>query len=161
MTIVVMGTTGAGKTTVGKLLAARLGWEFLDADDLHLAASVAKMRQGIALDDADREPWLDAVRAEIQSRVAANRSLVVACSALKEAYRRKLLVDADVKVVYLRGTYDEIRKHLQKRSGHFAGESLLASQFAALEEPADALWVQATEAPDEIVRRIVTGFGIA
>src|SRR5271168_3566863 len=158
--VLLMGTTGAGKTTVGTLLAARLGWEFVDADAFHTPANVAKMRQGIALDDADRLPWLDAVREQIALRISRKRDAVLACSALKKSYREMLCVGPDVKLVYLRGTYAEIRDRLRLRGGHFAGESLLASQFATLEEPGDALRVAVSQTPGSIVQEIVDGLGL-
>ena len=159
--VLLMGTTGAGKTTVGRLLAGRIGWDFVDADSLHPPANVAKMRQGIALDDADRRPWLAAVRKQIERQLKAERSAVVACSALKEAYREQLRAQDEVKVVYLQGTYKEILDRLRHRSGHFAGESLLASQFATLEEPVDALRVPVSGPPDAIVQRIIDELGLA
>ncbi|HVO58568.1 MAG TPA: gluconokinase [Dongiaceae bacterium] len=157
MVILVMGTTGAGKTTIGRLLAAQLGWAFLDADDFHPAANIEKMKNGIPLTDADRWPWLDAIHAELARRSAAQSDVVLACSALKQSYRDRLSAGIEMKVVYLRGTYEEMRHHIESRQGHFAGEAILAGQFADLEEPKDALVVGVERSPGEIVQEIVRG----
>jgi gluconokinase len=139
--VVVMGVTGAGKTTVGSLLSAQLGWEFADADAFHPKANVEKMSHGIALTDADRAPWLAAMRSAIQRWLSEKRNAVLACSALKRSYRRELLISPDVRLVYLRGDYDSVANQLRLRHGHFATESILADQFATLEEPEDAIVV--------------------
>jgi gluconokinase len=154
MIVIVMGTTGAGKTTVGGLLAKQLGWEFVDGDSFHPPANVAKMSQGIPLDDTDRRPWLAATRAAIETWVVDGRGVVLACSALKQAYREQLVVSEDVKVVYLKGTYQLFAERLSNRRGHFATEQLLASQFAAIEEPKDATTVDVGGAPEAIVVEI-------
>jgi gluconokinase len=157
--VVVMGVTGAGKTTAGRALAERLGWEFLDADDFHPMANVEKIRAGIALDDADREPWLQAMRAALEVRSAERINVVLACSALKSEYREKLRV-GEVRFVYLRGSYAAIAERLRLRHGHFADERVLASQFADLEEPEDAVVVDAGNAVDRVVEEICRGLGI-
>src|SRR5215467_192741 len=136
-----MGTTGAGKTTVGRLLAEDLHWPFLDADDFHPAASVEKMRRGIPLDDADRVPWLAAIHSELVRQTALGKSCVLACSALKQSYRDAISANLEVKIVYLKGTYAEMRAHILARHGHFAGEGILAGQFRDLEEPHGAVEV--------------------
>src|ERR1700730_478580 len=133
-----MGVSGAGKTTVGNILAGELGWEFADADDYHSAANVEKMRTGIALTDADREPWLETLRQLISRWIADKRNAVLACSALKKAYREFLRVSPDVRFVYLKVTQDLLTERLRTRRGHFMTEKMLASQLAALEEPDDA-----------------------
>jgi|SRR5208282_333135 gluconokinase len=155
MILLVMGVTGAGKTTVGKLLAQRLGRQFLDADDFHPAANIEKMRRGIALTGADREPWLDAIRAELVKCAGKNLDVVLACSALKERYREKLGAGMGMRICYLKGTYDEIKSRLASRRGHFADESILAGQFADLEEPGDAIVLPARESPEENVREAI------
>lgn len=151
-----MGVTGSGKTTVVLLLAARLGWEFVDGDSFHPAANVEKMSRGIPLDDADRAPWLAALRAKIDEWKAAGCNVVLACSALKRSYREQLEIGAEVKLVYLKGSYELITRRLRARAGHFAGEKLLASQFADLEEPAGAIVVSVDATPEEIVEEILS-----
>jgi len=152
--VVVMGVTGSGKTTVGSRLAAQLGWEFADADQFHPAANVDKMARGIALTDADREPWLAALRDAIARWLAAGENVVLACSALKEVYREKLGIGGDVRLVYLKGSYELIASRLRARHRHFATEAILADQFAALEQPEDAIVVDVALSPEEIVAEI-------
>lgn len=160
MIVILMGTTGAGKTTDGGLLARELSWEFADADNFHSAANVEKMSKGIGLTDADRKPWLDALRAKISEWIAGRKNAVLACSALKQAYRDELNVGPQVKWVYLKGSYEEIAKRVAERKGHYAKEDLVKSQFAALEEPADALTVDVSGTPAEIVGKIRKGLGL-
>jgi gluconokinase len=134
--LVVMGVSGSGKTTVAALLAGRLHWDFEDADDLHPAANVAKMHAGIPLTDADRWPWLRAVARWMDAGRAAGRHGVVACSALKRAYRDIIIGDRpDVQLVFLKGDQQLISARLACRHGHFMPAGLLESQFEALEEP--------------------------
>lgn len=152
--VILMGTTGAGKTTVGLLLAKRLGWEFVDGDTFHPAGNVENMRRGIPLDDGDRGPWLAAIRGKIEEWVAEGRDVVLACSALKRSYREQLGIGAGVKLVYLKGSYEVIARRLRARAGHFAGEKILAGQFADLEEPDDAIVVDVDRSPGEIVGEI-------
>ncbi len=147
-----MGVTGAGKTTVGRLLARALGCGFLDADDYHPAASVAKMRAGEPLTDDDRAPWLAALNGALRERRA--EGVVLACSALKQRYRDRLLAGVpDGRLVYLRGSKAAIAARLAARRGHYMNPRLLDSQFEALEEPADAVVVDVELAPEEIARR--------
>jgi gluconokinase len=161
MIVIVMGVTGAGKTTVGQMLAAELKWEFADADDFHPAANVEKMRRGIPLGDDDRRPWLARLRVAIGEWIAARKSMVLACSALKRAYRSELEVAPEVRFVYLKGCAQLIADRLHARAGHFAGEQILAGQFADLEEPERALTVEISATPEEIVARIRQGLGLA
>ena len=140
-----MGVSGCGKTKVGKALARELGWRFIDADDLHPETNVAKMARGVPLTDEDRWPWLDRIVAEMRRSSAAGEHAVVACSALKEAYRTRLAAGGDVRVVYLKGDAATIAPRVAHRSGHFMPASLLSSQFAALEEPHDAIVVDIRE----------------
>jgi gluconokinase len=155
MVVIVMGVTGAGKTTIGRALAASLGWEFHDGDDLHTDASKRKMHQGIPLDDADRAPWLIAIRKLIEAMLASGRNGVVACSALKQAYRDEIVVDPNlVKIVYLKGSKEVLAERLRDRSGHFMNPDLLQSQFDTLEEPHDAIVVDVAAAPEAIVDEI-------
>ncbi|HEY3948759.1 gluconokinase [Phenylobacterium sp.] len=134
--LVMMGVSGTGKTTVGEALARRIGWTFQEGDDFHPAANIEKMKSGKPLDDADRAPWLAKVEAWIGDQLAAGRSGVITCSALKRAYREAIVRGrADVVVVYLKGSEPLIAQRVAKRRGHFMPPSLLDSQFAALEEP--------------------------
>jgi gluconokinase len=154
MIVIVMGVVGAGKTTIGNLLAAQLGWEFADADDFHPQSNVEKIRKGISLNDEDREPWLDRLRVAILGWIARGRNVVLACSALKRAYRARLQASPDVRFVYLKGSAALIANRLRARHGHFAGESILAGQLADLEEPKDAVTVEVSESPEQIVSDI-------
>jgi gluconokinase len=155
MVILITGVLGAGKTTVGSLLAGKLGWEFVDADSFHSPANLAKMHRGIPLTDTDREPWLGSIRDAILRWLSLGRNVVIACSALKRAYREKLVVSPTVKLVYLKGSFDLIRSRVRDREGHFAGHELLASQFAELEEPAEAIAVDVNQSPQEIMLSIL------
>ncbi len=149
-----MGPAGSGKTTVGKLLAAQLKWEFADADDFHSPANIEKMSRGIPLSDDDRIPWLHSLRDAIQQWDAQNKNVVLACSALKRSYRELLQINSNVKLVYLKGSYELLRERLHSRKGHYAGEQILAGQFADLEEPTDAVTVDAAQSPEQIVAEI-------
>jgi gluconokinase len=154
MIVIVMGTTGSGKTTIGSLLAKGVAWEFVDADDFHPPSNVEKMKRGIPLTDADREPWLKALRDKIVEWTAEKRSVVLACSALKQSYRDELRASSDVKFVYLKGSYQLFSERVVARRGHFAKQDLLASQFATLEEPTDAIIVDAAPSPEQIVSEV-------
>jgi gluconokinase len=139
--VVLMGVCGSGKTTVGRELAAALSWQFVDADDFHPPANVAKMASGIPLTDADRGPWYDRIVVELTRRGRAGAGVVLACSALKQAYRDRLAESGNVRFAYLKGDAATIAPRLSGRSGHFMPAALLASQFATLEEPAAAIVV--------------------
>jgi len=156
MVILVMGVTGAGKTTVGKLLAQQLDWQFLDADDFHPPENIEKMKHGIPLTDADREPWLAAIHKALLDYAAKNQNVVLACSALKQKYREKLAAGLDLRICYLKGSFEEISSHIEHRTGHFAGEAILAGQFADLEEPDDALVLNTSAAPEENISEALT-----
>ena len=152
-----MGVSGAGKTTVGSLLARELRWEFFDGDDFHPAANVAKMARNVPLDDGDRAAWLDALAALVDRLVREQRSAVLACSALRASHRTRLRGrhgDAEVRIVYLRGDPELIRRRLERRHGHFAKVGLLDSQLATLEVPQNALTVDVDAPPPTIVERI-------
>jgi gluconokinase len=152
MVVVVMGVTGSGKSTVGRLIAYRLNWLFLDADTFHSPANIQKMEQGIALTDADRWPWLDAIHSKLLDCAETNQNVVLACSALKQTYRDRLSAGLGIRILYLKGSYAEVKSHLDHRIGHFASEAILAGQFADLEEPSDAVVFPVTWTPEEIVR---------
>jgi gluconokinase len=149
-----MGVVGAGKTTIGSLLAQKLGWEFADADDFHPPANIEKISRGIALDDNDRAPWLAALRSAILRWNSHNQNAVLACSALKRKYRDELRGD-NVQFVYLEGSYELIRERLHGRHGHFATESILKTQFEDLEVPTHAITVNIDKTPAEIAGEII------
>ena len=139
MIVVVMGVCGCGKTTVGEALAAATGWPFFDADGFHPPANVAKMAAGVPLTDLDRAPWLDRLAAEMGAIERAGGSAVLACSALKAAYRERLAIAGDVRFVHLKGDRATIASRVAARTGHYMPAALVDSQFAALEPPADAI----------------------
>lgn len=154
--IVVMGVSGSGKTTVGSALAERLGWRFADADAFHPPGNVAKMRSGAPLTDDDRWPWLERLNALVRHSIAKNEPLVLACSALKEAYRARLRTGApQLSFVHLRGSRQAIEARLRARQHEYMPASLLASQFATLESPADAFDLDIVEPPEQLVERVV------
>ena len=154
MILVLMGVCGCGKTTVGEALAATLGWPFYDADDFHPAANVAKMAAGVPLDDADRWPWLDRLRDEMAAVEARGGDAVLACSALKQAYRDRIARAGNVRFVHLVGDRATIAARVGQRSHRYMPLSLLDSQFAALEPPTDALDVDVRLPVDEQVAAI-------
>lgn len=161
MIVLVMGVSGAGKTTVGARLARELGWELVDADDLHPAANIEKMRAGKPLDDRDRAPWIAALTARIRRLLDEGRGAVIACSALKAAYRAQLLVDpARMRLVHLTGDPALIAARLAARKDHFMPAGLLATQLAALEPPEDAIRVDISGTPEEIVAAIRRALGV-
>lgn len=159
--VVVAGVSGSGKSTVGALLAGRMGWKFIDGDELHPAANVAKMRAGVPLTDADRAPWLATIGAWMDQRIAAGTSGVVACSALRRAYRATLLDGRpDARLVFLLIDPATAAARLAARHGHFFPTTLLDSQFRALEPPGDGedvLIVEAGRPPGELAAEIAAG----
>lgn len=160
MVIVVMGVAASGKTTVGHLLAEELGWTFYDADDFHPASNVEKMSRGVPLDDEDRRPWLETLGELIRECLSLGRDAVLACSALKESYRERLLIDERVRVAYLEADRELIRERLTERHGHFMKAGMLDSQFAALEEPEESTHYDAAHPPAELVREIRERLGV-
>jgi gluconokinase len=158
--LVVMGVCGCGKSTIGEALAASLGWPFYDADEFHPPANVAKMAAGQPLDDNDRWPWLDRIADELRQVLARGGHAVLACSALKEAYRERLRRAGDVRFVYLRGDEPTIAARLAARTHKYMPPSLLPSQLATLEEPADAFVVDIREPVAAQVEDIRAGFGL-
>jgi len=161
MIVIVMGVVGAGKTTVGRLLAQQMKWQFADADDFHPAANIEKIRHGIPLTDEDRWPWLDALRAAIQQWVSSRQNAVLACSALKRSYREKLNAGPEVRFVFLTGDPALIQSRLKARHGHFADQQILSSQLADLEPPKSAISVDISPTPEQIVSHIRRELGLA
>jgi gluconokinase len=157
-----MGVSGSGKTVVGEALAARVNWAFEDADHWHSAANIEKMQSGVALTEEDREPWIRALSGAVRKWIADRGDVVLACSALRRWHRNALREGVpdpgSVRFVYLKGTYEQIDRRLRLRAGHFMPESLLSSQFAALEEPdsTEALIVDIGQSVATIVDAIVT-----
>ncbi len=149
-----MGVEGSGKTSVGQLLAQTLGWMFVDGDDFHSASNKEKMSRGVPLDDADRGPWLRAIHDFVVDQTGKGHNIVLACSALKRSYREQLQQGTEMKIVYLKGSLNLFYSRLQKRQAHFARETLLASQFASLEEPTDAVTIDASQPEAEIVKQV-------
>jgi len=154
MIVLIMGVTGAGKTTIGQLLAAQLGWRFADADNFHSPENKEKMRKGIALTDADRVPWLEAIHAAMVGWNETGENCVLACSALKQSYRERLMRNLPTCLVYLRGDATHIKERLQGRRDHYAKADLVDSQFQTLEEPADAIVVEIDTTPEKIAEEI-------
>ena len=162
MVIVLMGVSGSGKTTVGRALAADLGWGFVEADDFHSRENVEKMRSGVPLDDEDRWPWLRALRKRIDPACGREENIVLACSALKQEYRDYLALNdpACVRYVYLHGSEELIRSRLAERKGHFMDPALLRSQFEALEPPGGTVQVDIEPAPEMIAAEIRHKLGL-
>jgi carbohydrate kinase (thermoresistant glucokinase family) len=154
--VIVMGVSGVGKTTIGGAVAAALGWRFVDADDYHPAANVAKMAAGVALQDEDRWPWLDALNTELVQAERRGESVILACSALKQRYRERLVAGLRAwRIVHLHGAFDVIEARLRERRHRYMPASLLASQFATLEAPQDAIVVDVSLPAERSVAQIV------
>ena len=162
MVIVLMGVSGSGKTTIGKVLAEALGWTFVEADEFHPSVNVEKMRKGVPLNDEDRKPWLAALRTRMDEGLKRAENIVLACSALKHAYQEYLdrLDPPHIHFVYLHGSEELIRERLAKRKGHFMNPNLLHSQFETLEPPSDAVRVEITASPGAIAEEIRRKFGL-
>ncbi len=158
MIIVLMGVCGCGKTTIGEALARTLGWRFLDADEFHPTANVEKMRAGHPLTDDDRDPWLRRLVDELSATLARGDSAVLACSALRNAYRERIATAGDVRFVYLAGDYATIESRLAAREHRYMPSTLLASQFATLEVPRNALWVDIRLSVNEQVAAIIDAY---
>jgi len=157
MVLILIGPMGCGKTTIGKMLAEKLGWSFYDGDDFHPGKNVEKMRAGIALTDEDRKLWLKKLHANIQHWLREKQNSVLACSALKQAYRDMLGVDQNtVRTVYLKGSYELLRKRIEERQHPYMDKNLLRSQLDTLEEPKDGLTVDISATPETIVRIIMS-----
>ena len=161
MIILLIGVAGAGKTTVGVHLADDLGWPFFDGDAFHPKANVEKMRRNVPLTDADRLPWLTALRRHIDDLVRRETAAVVTCSALKQAYRDQLLDGpGNVRLVFLKGDFALIRTRMEKRQGHYFKADLLRSQFDALEEPTSGLVIDIAQPIEAMVREIRRALGV-
>jgi len=154
-----MGVAGSGKTTLGVRVAKTLAWEFADGDDFHPAANIEKMAHGIPLTDSDRAPWLATLRRLIEDWLAAGKSGVLACSALKATYREELKIDSRVIFVYLKASPEVLLERLGARSGHYMKPGMLESQLATLEEPADAIVVDVSGPIEQTVQTILKGIG--
>jgi gluconokinase len=156
MFYVIMGVSGTGKSTIGKLLSDRTGWDFYDADDFHSPANLNKLNRGIALTDSDRLPWLKELQQLISRALDSKKQGILACSALKAQYRQILQGgSSEVIFIYLRGDYNCIQNRVQQRTGHFMNPSLLRSQFDTLEEPQDALTIDVALNPGAMVEEIL------
>ncbi len=169
--IIIMGVAGCGKSTIGSMLAHELGWDFYDADDLHSESNRVKMAHNISLTDEDRADWLDTLRSLIGKNIQNEKPIVLACSALKNSYRDILSSKEEIasgrtpsqrhiEFIYLRGTYEQIEARLLQRSGHFMSAKMLESQFDILEEPQNALTIDITHTPQEIISIIRKGLAL-
>ena len=155
--VIVMGVSGSGKTTIGSMLAQELGWQFYDADDFHPPANREKMAQGVPLSDEDRAEWLASLRKLIRKNLEEGVSCVLACSALKQRYRENLAVNEKVRFAYLRGSFEQVETRMKRRKDHYMPVQLLQSQFEALEEPREAVIVDISNSPEDIIKIIRKG----
>ncbi|MGQ9424483.1 gluconokinase [Gilvimarinus sp. F26214L] len=155
--LVIMGVSGSGKTTLGQKLADYFRWPFYEGDRMHPRSNVEKMSRGVPLTDDDRQPWLAAVRGLIEEKIARGRSAVLTCSALKQSYRDYLAagIEDTVTFVYLKAPFDLLHERIVQRRGHYMPAGLLASQFEILEEPRDAITVDASQDPDSAFQQLV------
>lgn len=161
MVLILIGPMGCGKTAIGKMLAEKLGWSFYDGDDFHPWENVEKMRAGTPLTDEDRKTWLDILHGFIQRCLREGRNEILACSALKQAYRDTLGVDQDkVRTVYLKGSYELLRKRIEDRKHPYMNKDLLRSQVETMEEPKDGLTVDISPLPETIVETIMKSLTI-
>jgi len=162
MVLILIGPMGCGKTTIGKKLAEKLGWSFYDGDDFHPRENVEKMRAGLPLTDEDRKTWLENLHGYIQRWLMEGRNAILACSALKQAYREALGVDQDtVKTVYLKGSYELLRKRIEDRKHPYMNKDLLRSQIEAMEEPKGGLTVDISQTPEITVETIIKRLGLS
>jgi carbohydrate kinase (thermoresistant glucokinase family) len=156
MVLILIGPMGCGKTTIGKMLAGKLGWSFYDGDDFHPRENVEKMRAGLPLTDEDRKTWLENLHGYIERCLMEDRNAILACSALKQAYRDTLGIDQDtVKTVYLKGSYELLRKRIVDRKHPYMNKDLLRSQVETMEEPKDGLTVDSSQMPEIVIENIM------
>ncbi len=155
MVLIIMGVAGSGKTSVGKMLSEKLGWKYYEGDNYHPKENVEKMSHGIPLNDEDRIPWLLKLRTIIEDALSNGESIILSSSALKEAYRKILKVNDQVKFIYLKGSYELIEARMKMRKDHFMKPGMLKSQFEALEEPADAIAIDIDQPLEKIVENIL------
>lgn len=159
--LVIMGVSGSGKSTIGSKLAQSLGWDFLEGDSFHPAANIDKMSAGVPLTDEDRVPWLNAIGDAVHELRRQGCCAVVACSALKHSYRQLLRIDPDtVAFVYLHAGFSLLQERLKNRRGHFMKAEMLKSQLETLEEPRDALYVEASDPPEQLIQEITDKLGL-
>ena len=154
MILLITGVTGSGKSTIGRLLAAQLQWKFYEGDDFHPSVNIEKLKRGVPLDDEDRLPWLTAIRDTILAVIDRGEDAVIACSALKESYRRMLRINSEVVLIHLQANPELVDERLKHRTGHFMNRALIQSQFETLEQPEAALQIDAGLSPGEIIRLI-------
>jgi gluconokinase len=155
MIFIIMGVSGSGKSTIGEAVSSKLGWKYYEGDNFHPAANIEKMKNGIPLNDDDRMPWLNSIRKVIEEAISRHESIIISCSALKEKYRAILKVDDGVGLIYLKGSYDLIKKRMEERTDHFFKPEMLKSQFDALEEPADAVQIDISNSPGMIIKEVL------
>ena len=155
MVLIVMGVSGCGKTTIGKMLGEKLGWKYYEGDEYHPKENVEKMRSGIPLNDDDRKPWLLALRSIIENHLNEGTGAVVSCSALKQKYRDLLKVNDEVKFIFLKGDFDTILRRMQARKNHYFKPEMLKSQFDALEEPVNVITEDIDIEPELIVNEVI------
>jgi gluconokinase len=151
MIFIVMGVSGSGKSTVGKAVSKKFGWRFYEGDEYHPVENVEKMKNGFPLNDDDRLPWLISLRNIIEQAIEKKENIVISCSALKEAYRKILKVNDEVRFIYLKGSYDLIRKRMEARENHFFKPDMLKSQFDTMEEPDDAVVIDISGSTQKII----------
>jgi gluconokinase len=150
-----MGVSGSGKTTVAKAVSNKFGWKYYEGDEYHPAENVEKMKNWIPLNDEDRLPWLLSLRKVVEEAISKRENIVISCSALKEAYRKILKVSEEVKFIYLKGSYDLIRKRMEERIPHFFKPEMLKSQFDVLEEPQQAIEIDISKSSESIIGDVI------
>jgi gluconokinase len=156
MIFIVMGVSGSGKTTVGKTVSSQFGWKFYEGDEYHPAKNMEKMKNGIPLNDKDRLPWLLCLKKIIEEALENKENIIISCSALKEAYRKILKINNDVKFIYLKGSYDLVKKRMEERGSHFFKPAMLKSQLDDLEEPKDVIEIDISGSKDSVVKDVIT-----